>query len=172
MDWEMIGAIGEVLGAAGVIITLGFLAYQVIQTKLAIRSSSYQSYAQQRRDTIMMFASEDTQSVFVQGLNDAKSLNEGRRHVFHSTFFNFMSMLQTIHRMWREKQITDDDWECDLILLKEIKGAPVFPLWWPAVQRGFTRDFVNTVDAAESVADLGIENFFKALDEQTVSSES
>ena len=172
MDWEMIGAIGEVLGAAGVIITLGFLAYQVIQTKLAIRSSSYQSYAQQRRDTIMMLASEDINSVFVQGLNDAKSLNEGQRHVFHSTFVSFMSTLQTSHRMWREKQITDDDWECDLILLKEIKGAPVFPLWWPAVQRGFTRDFVNTVDAAESVADLGIENFFKALDEQTVSSES
>ena len=51
-----------------------------------------------------------------------------------------------------------------------MKGTPVFPLWWPVVQRGFTRDFVNTVDALESVADLGIENFFKALDEQEVKS--
>ena len=162
----MIGAIGEVLGAAGVIVTLGFLAYQVIQTKLAIRSSAYQSYAQQRRETIVLLASEDVHSTFVQGLNDAKSLSEGQRHVFHSTFVNFMSMLQTSHRMWREKQITDDDWDCDLILLNEMKGTPVFPLWWPAVRRGFTKDFVNAVDAAEGVTDLGIENFFKALDDQ------
>ena len=34
MNWEMLGAIGELLGAAGVIFTLAYLALQIRQSNL------------------------------------------------------------------------------------------------------------------------------------------
>ncbi len=33
MNWEAIGAVGEVLGAIGVIVTLGYLAVQIRPTR-------------------------------------------------------------------------------------------------------------------------------------------
>jgi hypothetical protein len=44
MNWEAIGAVGEILGAAGVIITLVYLAGQLRQNTRALRSESYQHW--------------------------------------------------------------------------------------------------------------------------------
>ena len=46
MNWEAIGAVGEILGAAGVIITLIYLASQIRQNTRATRSQSVQSLAE------------------------------------------------------------------------------------------------------------------------------
>jgi len=43
MNWEAIGAIGEVVGAFGVILTLGYLAIQIRQNTRSLKSASYQS---------------------------------------------------------------------------------------------------------------------------------
>ena len=45
MDWSMIGAIGEILGARGVIVTLGYLAKQIAQSNIAARNEA-------RRETL------------------------------------------------------------------------------------------------------------------------
>lgn len=42
MNWEAIGAVGEILGAAAVVLTLLYLALQVRQNTLAVTSSTQQ----------------------------------------------------------------------------------------------------------------------------------
>lgn len=44
MDWNMVGAIGEVGGAIGVIVTLIYLAGQLKQNTNALRSASYEHW--------------------------------------------------------------------------------------------------------------------------------
>jgi len=43
MNWEAIGAIGEVLGALGVIVTLVYLAFQIRQNTSALKLNAEQS---------------------------------------------------------------------------------------------------------------------------------
>ena len=43
MNWEAIGAIGEVVGALGVVLTLGYLAIQIRQNSAVIRASTRQA---------------------------------------------------------------------------------------------------------------------------------
>ena len=40
MNWEAIGAIGEIVGALGVILTLGYLAYQIRQNTFQLEQST------------------------------------------------------------------------------------------------------------------------------------
>jgi hypothetical protein len=47
VDWEAIGALGEVLGATGVIVTLGYLAVQIRHNTRALRAASIDSMTQQ-----------------------------------------------------------------------------------------------------------------------------
>ena len=42
MNWEAIGAGGEMLGALGVIATLGYLAVQIRQNTRSIKDSAFQ----------------------------------------------------------------------------------------------------------------------------------
>ena len=43
MNWEAIGAVGEILGATAVLITLGYLAVQVRQSTRAMKTSTSSS---------------------------------------------------------------------------------------------------------------------------------
>ena len=47
MNWEAIGAIGEILGAAGVIATLAYLAVQIRQNTKMARAATRQELAGQ-----------------------------------------------------------------------------------------------------------------------------
>jgi len=57
MNWDAIGAIGEVLGSIAVFITLGYLAVQVRHAREAVARSSRQSRYDALREAYMMWAS-------------------------------------------------------------------------------------------------------------------
>jgi hypothetical protein len=50
MNWEAIGAVGEVAGAAGVIASLIYLAVQVRQNTRSVEAATYQSVAESLAD--------------------------------------------------------------------------------------------------------------------------
>jgi hypothetical protein len=41
INWEAVGAIGEIVGAVAVVLTLGYLAVQIRQNTNASRAQSY-----------------------------------------------------------------------------------------------------------------------------------
>ena len=43
MNWEALGAIGEIVGAVAVIATLGYLAVQIRQNTRSVRAATLQS---------------------------------------------------------------------------------------------------------------------------------
>ena len=51
MNWEAIGAVGEVVGAIGVIATLGYLAVQIRQNSNVVRSSTRQAISTTQMDS-------------------------------------------------------------------------------------------------------------------------
>jgi len=52
INWDAIGAIGEIVGALGVIVTVGYLAIQVRQNTFASRAQTYQERTNASRDLI------------------------------------------------------------------------------------------------------------------------
>jgi hypothetical protein len=42
MNWDAIGAVAELLGAAGVIVSLGYLAIQIRQNTAALRGNAHE----------------------------------------------------------------------------------------------------------------------------------
>lgn len=64
MSWEAIGAIGELLGAVGVIVTLGYLAVQIRQNTLAMDENRRLALAQ-----TYQLRADGLQSMMVQAAN-------------------------------------------------------------------------------------------------------
>ena len=56
MNWEAIGAIGELVGAVGVIATLAYLAVQIRQNSQAVRSSTRSDIAKTQMEINFILA--------------------------------------------------------------------------------------------------------------------
>ena len=77
MNWEAIGAIGEVVGATGVILSLLYLAIQIRGEARAKRASTVHDQSNAYRDFLHSIAADDQLSdIYLRGLRDAEELDE------------------------------------------------------------------------------------------------
>ncbi len=106
MNWDAIGAFGELIGAAAVIVSVVYLAIQirasrVSEKKLAIEASYY-SYDNIRS---LLIENEDVARIFIDGLEDPERLTEYE-------LFRFMAISETMflntERYWVQLENTDD----------------------------------------------------------------
>ena len=151
MTWEAIGAIGEIIGAAAVVITLLFLVAQLRTNSRAIRAQIKQSLV------------DNVQSRFALPSTDT-ALAEIMVKVREGTRFSELSALeQEKYRYWaaadliyvgnyyRQYQlgtITRSEWEDRLaILVLQLKSMPAMRDFWD-LSAGFNgTDFENAVNA-------------------------
>lgn len=77
MNWDAIGAVGEVVGAAGVIISLLYLAVQIRGDARAKRAATVHDQSTAFRDFLKTLATdEDLADVYLRGLRDFSSLQD------------------------------------------------------------------------------------------------
>ena len=84
MDWQMIGAVGEILGAGGVIATLGYLAAQIRSSGRAAQQRAAAELLDLNQD-ILAQVSKDTESAraFRRGLLADPDLTDDEVFRFH-----------------------------------------------------------------------------------------
>ena len=76
MNWEAIGAIAEALGAAGVVVTLVYLASQIRANTAAVRAESRRTSVSQSVPTAAIIGStKEAVSVFHRGILDPEALD-------------------------------------------------------------------------------------------------
>lgn len=83
MNWEAIGAIGEVVGAVGVILTLVYLAYQIRQNTIQLEQNTTTPRAAAqtasnvtlRENRLSIFQTSEMASIFETGNSDPTKLN-------------------------------------------------------------------------------------------------
>jgi hypothetical protein len=66
VNWQAVGAIGEVLGSIAVFATLGYLAVQLRHARQEVRRSMSQSRAEAHRDTLAMFREPQVLALWVK----------------------------------------------------------------------------------------------------------
>ena len=111
MNWQAIGAVGEVLGAGAVFLTLIYLAVQIRQNTGALRSSASQAvhenfalwYAQTQSDPVLL-------DISIRGMADYASISETERAQFIALFMNFSIHTQNAFYKWQEGSLSSELW--------------------------------------------------------------
>jgi len=84
MSWEAIGAIGEVVGGIGVIVTLAYLARQMQVNTAALRNETTRDGMQAVIDSYStVIADEEVASIYLRGLENFNALSEVEQIRFH-----------------------------------------------------------------------------------------
>ena len=111
MNWEAIGAIGEGLGAIGVIVTLVYLVGQVRTSNRLLRADSERSSTESMNQTALKLAeNRDLQELFSQGLIAPDELDRTDKGRFT---WLFSCLIGTQHTVWTH-------FELGLVTLAEV----------------------------------------------------
>lgn len=76
MNWDALGAIGEIIGAAAVFATLVYLAVQIRQNTGAVRAAVLNSSVVAVTDIrAKLFGDPNLTDIYIRGLDDPDGLN-------------------------------------------------------------------------------------------------
>ncbi len=123
MNWEAIGALAELAGAAGVVLTLIYLSVQLRQNTRAIRGSevTYRSNLEMainarffdlRRD---IYSNPELASIWTRGLVDPDVLVKGEWYLFFNYFISWVFAMGEQYRI-----------QADLLVDRQETFTPVF----------------------------------------------
>jgi hypothetical protein len=131
MNWEALGAIGEIVGAAAVVVTLGYLAVQIRQNTKSVQAATFQSIA--------------------EGLADAsyRLMNPPPGDQRTDLFLLFVGTLrryENLHFQIRRGTLDRSDVEGFFTSLAAVFEVDFFRECWPATRTFFHPAFASYVE--------------------------
>ena len=125
MNWEAISAIGELVGAAAVVITLGYLALQIRQNTNINASAIRQSfYDYTTRQMLQGVESGEFNELLGRAMMTDQELSFGERiqllRFFQAVFVGY----QGAYFQHRHQALNDDDWKMCKSLLRSFWLLP------------------------------------------------
>jgi hypothetical protein len=153
MNWDAIGAIGEVLGAAVVVVSVLYLARQMRQNANAIKASNRDSMANLTTTTLLAVASDaELASLFRRGQIDPALLDDDEAFRFDTLLYSIFDHWETFYSHWRLGALSDDDWEKWASVIgfyMSQKGAQEF---WRKFSENYStsfREYVNGIEGRD-----------------------
>ena len=129
MNWEMIGAVGEILGAAAVIATLAYLSRQIRASTQATRRAAMQEILDQTGYFLDNLSStSETAGVWGRGLAGDASLSPDQRVQFRVFAYRFTLIIERLHYMAEEGDL--EPWLIETNRSLDIFASPGYQAWF------------------------------------------
>ncbi len=130
MNWEAAGAMGEIIGALAVILTLLYLSIQVRQNTKASRLSAVQAASENSSRFSEILAADPVLSELVwRGLRDPDSLDPAEARRFIAALNVFVRREAVSFFLHKEGVMPDELWAARIGALKGVLNQPGIKLY-------------------------------------------
>ena len=157
MNWEAAGAVGEIVGAFAVVLTLIYLAIQIRHsiraTKALVRESATNSMVQDIRAT---YQDKDLLSAYVK-LQNGESLSNTEEYCVRQESAAWLRTYENMHYQYRKGFLDEEEWQGHLHILKlvfqpnpgpgEAKGITDRFDSWPGVYSSEFQELIGAIRA-------------------------
>ena len=131
LNWEAIGAVGEILGAIAVVLTLGYLATQLRQNSQTLRASALDASITSANDVRKsIYESAEVAEIFRRGSTDPECLTEDERIRFRLVMHNIVWGTWNIYVQAQLTGLSASTWEAQIPLLTRILSTPGGKWYW------------------------------------------
>jgi hypothetical protein len=147
VNWEAVSAIAELLGALGVIVSLGYLAQQVRSNTRSVRAAAYQSwFASYDSLSDLLLGDAELDSLAHRGAADPLALTPDERQWFFGVLRRGFRQFESLYYQHREGMIDRDLFDGWRRIYARSAEGPAFREFW-AEERGIFsarfREFVE-----------------------------
>jgi hypothetical protein len=145
MNWDAIGATGDILGAFAVVISLGYVAVQIRQNTKATRQQSYHDLVTRRSQWFYaLVATRDVANIRIAGAA-GETFDRVDSQRFVALMINFMSHFQDVYLQRATGIVEEHVWLAERRFLAAVNSAPGFVDWWKSASQYFLPEFVQEV---------------------------
>ena len=163
MNWDAIGAVGEIVGACGVILSLVYLAIQIRQNSNSTKSAAGQSILIMLNEAANIGASSpENARIIIRGQTDFDSLTEDQKLQFALWMISFFRSLDLAFQNYSKGLIEESAWRGYAFQLESFMSSPSVRRVWLARRELFSDDFRTYVEALEPAEHIS--NVEKALE--------
>ena len=167
MNWTAIGAIGEVLGAVAVVLSLVYVAAQVRHNTAALsRAASADAIAAIRHWNQSLIDDPVMVRIFSKGVEDMNALDDDGRARFVVLMLNFLKTFENMHYQFSKGAMEPEVWRGWGRLGELYLTAPGIQQYWTERRPLFSPAFQQWMDEleppelrrAEEIAIEGVES--------------
>lgn len=145
MNWEAVGAIGEVVSAIGVIFTLVYLAIQIRQNSAVVRSSTRQAISTNQAEIGFRLAENPELLALVLQLTSIPSVPQDQ---VRAQFFlrGLMRTYENQYHQYQDGTFDESVWYGYLNSMSQTFASPVTREFWAGYRALYSADFAAFVD--------------------------
>jgi hypothetical protein len=149
MNWEAIGAVGEILGACGVIATLFYLAIQVrVQNKEA-RLAAMHDISTAFRESYTAFNDGGIADIFIRGNKDFTSLSDTEKIRLFATVNPLIKVFEEAFNQYNQGRLDEQLWHAMTKQYSFLLSAPSLEQVWKQRRTHYNETFREFVDGLE-----------------------
>ena len=150
MNWDAIGAIGEVVGAIAVVATLFYLAFQIRQNTRMSRAIMTKDLLLASTSAILDLASNDRLAeIWAEIRDDIDDADAARRYTFYQAFFRLYELQFNLSNQDLLDQSIAASYE---LVIRMFTQTKYFDQYWSVARNQFHEDFAKYVDRQRDVA--------------------
>lgn len=149
MNWEAIGAVGEIIGASAVVISLVYLGTQIRNQNRETRAASVHQVLDGYRQSISVLMQPEMAAVWVKGHQSFESLEPDERLRFLIYLTATLKNFEDGYFQWRERRLDDRIWQELLAPLLDVMGTTAFDHFWEMRRHHFRKEFAAYIDTLD-----------------------
>ena len=143
---EALGNLGDFIGGIAVVATLIYLAVQVRQNTVALRTASRQEVVAGFRDYNRLFFHPGAIRAFELGLRRDPKMSEEERGLFDAQLNDHVVFFQGAHALHEAGTLEDDTYQAYLTYLAAQLASPGGTEWWTDVNPLYPPRMVSAVN--------------------------
>jgi hypothetical protein len=146
MNWDAIGAIGEIVGALAVVLTLGYLAIQTRHNAAATQSSTELEASKQFSSFVTRIANSETLQRIWDDAQSEKTLSPEDYRQYLWLMADCFHMSEGIFIQHQKGYVSDEVWgEFERLMLGFLQTKPTQE-WWSNRNSPFSNDFFDHIE--------------------------
>ena len=147
MNWEAIGAIGEITGAAAVVASLAYLAVQIKHnSQLLKRAATADAVSSFRGFSALLLASPDLPRIYQVGVEGMENLDPGEHGPFAVLAFNYLKAMEDLHYQYLHGAMDPEVWSGWELFARAYITSPGYQQYWAQRRKIFGPRFREWVD--------------------------
>ena len=147
MNWDVVGALSQLVGAIGVVATLYYLAREVAESSKESRRNRWCDLHNEIARVADSWAENDRLSdVVYRGFTDYASLGPQERFRFFSSLFRLLRSFEALFQYSREGGVYGWGAEGFRKTMTDILGFPGAKIYWEHRRHWYSREFQAEVD--------------------------
>lgn len=146
MNWEAIGAIGEIIGAAAVVISLGYLAVQIRAQNAESRAAAMHDISVGWRAASEQFTDGELAGIFIKANHDFDSLTEVEALRLVAGVHGIFRVFEEAYNQHHAGRLDQNLWEGMNRQYASYIAAPAFRKYWDMRGYQYSQDFQKYVN--------------------------